>query len=696
MIRKCSVCSALLALVALLGACGWKHVHRRSAEAIVEKFGEYHRKFGEIAVGRPILLKDPSAMKVDLGFTARQLYDDIALDFAGRVGRFDVRSFRGALKFEAPTVTIPAAQPSLKEEIASQMAQALLEKVAAGGDANGAAALAEVLKSALLPNASVSPAAADAGSPSADGAAAPAPETASAEAQGNGGAAAPITRSALGLPDLPENAAAARVAELADEAGVFAALPEVELSQPLRMRQATNNYSLMKLIELGSDPNNYRMPKGHEAVLVIGNITVSPGTITRRSFVAEVSLKFTLTDEEGDTVKRSSGASYKPSMVRSLLPSGFGQNMNLQSLTASQRDLALALSAAGYVAAGQALLASSELMQRNLQSVNQRVSIAAFQRGSTNEFGYRIRGEQWAVNPDSFDPEAVDLLQEVNLPYAVIATIPYEGYKKDVARGLAYTGSNAAPTILRPGTDLFWRLSVETRWIPADERKARDAAWWYPELNLMEGMYRAHAADSLYAQSERWIDESKGKDTHHWREQWARNAVDAIFASGVSAYNYVLPLEEEPPKTPGRPFIGHVYPETVPHDRPSVVLVTGSDFGAEPVFTFAGVPGKLIGTFADGAAAAVTVDPSGLKPIWPATGRVAVAAEGGAAENSVIVFTFSSPPSSPAATPTTMIKKDGQPVLTIEEQAGGARREIFERSELEALIRDLIEELRKP
>jgi hypothetical protein len=648
---------AILIAVGPTGACSWKNMHLRDPEEIVEKFGEYHRKFGEIAVGRPVLINDAAAMKVSFGFTARELYEGIGLEFAARVGQFDVQSFKGALKFELPTVTLPVggASGGLKEDIATGLAQALLV-AAGGGQAVQVSAIAEVLQAALAARSGAAPASQPTDEADGAGAGAETRQT--------------ITRSPLELPALPDNAAATRVAAPADAANVFGPLPEVQLRQSLKLVEANNTFSLMRLLELRSDPSTFELPPGYEPVLMIGSITVSPGTVTRSGFLAEVTLKLSLSDEEGEALK---AIKYKPISAHSLVPTGFGQNMSLQSLTASQRDLALALSAAGYSAAGQALLESSRLSQQNILGVNQRVTISAFTRGVTNQFGYRIRGEAWSAAPTSLEPAPVELLQELNLPFAVIVGLP----RKDIEDQI------------EAKVQVALRSSIETRWVPATEERARDVALWHPELELMEGYYRAHAADSLRKKSEAWIHENRGNVDHHYREQWARNAVDSIYPSGLSGYNYVsgLASHRKAAATTSPPEISDVYPTSVPRDRQSIILIRGAHFGSQPVFTLAGVPATTVQLLDEGIAA-VVVDPVGVTSIPAVKGNVAVATANGVAQFRG-EFKFID-----ALHPKTTISKGGKPDLTVEEQSGGSRA-LGERSRLEALIRDVLDELRK-
>ena len=641
----------------------WQHGHWAwDREEKIAQFAKYHRKFGEIAVGRPVVISKRDALKFELGLTARDLYDAVGTQFAGRLGQFDVASFRGALAFQAPTVPVLSASTELRDGLVSNITQTLLENAAGDASAVTSQTLAGILVTALTGQV-----AATTEEPPPDEE--PEPETA---------VLAPMA--------LPANAAAARSAELANQANVFGPLPPLTLRTRDRASEAHASFTHIRLLELFSNPAQFGMPEGVQPILLAGNITVSPGTVTKEGFIAEVSLKLSLADRDGEVPF----GQYHAIPVISVFPSTVGQNMDLQSLTAYQRDLALQLSAAGYGSAGQALLESSRLTQTNLRGLNQRVSISSFTRGATNHFGYRIRGEVWAANPNGMTPESVELLQDINVPFVAVALEPINTAIKAVTAAMKRSDPNFAVD-----RDYFtMRMDVETRWIAADEWTARKAAWWHPELRPIEGFYRARVADTLWVEDGEAIATLKAEKDNgkyvHFQQQWSRTAPQSVLSSGMSGYKYILPLPAEP-KEPGRPRIAGFFPKSVPVDRRSVVIVTGSDFGKAPLFTFAGVRGELIKTYQGGKVAAVVVDPVGIPPLTTRDGGVGVVTSGGA-HNTKDGFAFVEAYRPPNRTTTI---KDGTIKLEFIEVHGGAKPELFEDSEIEELIEALIKKLGK-
>src|SRR5690606_5077652 len=221
-------------------------------------------------------------------------------------------------------------------------------------------------------------------------------------------------------PGLPENSAAVRTRELADQANVFEVPTEVKLATHNRIDGAANAFYRVRLQELASDPHQLAMPEGVHPQLFVGNIAISPGTVTRKGFIAEVTLRFVpVIDGIEDT------SQYEVPAI-SAFPSGIGQNLHIESVAAYQRDIALQLRAMGYVAAAEALYEQSRLNTSDIKSANQRISISSFSRPSS--LGFRIRGEYIAAELDKHkndkDSNSAELLQDINVPFVVMAAAP--------------------------------------------------------------------------------------------------------------------------------------------------------------------------------------------------------------------------------------------------------------------------------
>ncbi|HOW70467.1 MAG TPA: hypothetical protein PKY77_07695 [Phycisphaerae bacterium] len=666
-----------LACLVSIGCDNWRHgVHRwPSLPDQVKAFEEYHTRFGEIAVTKPFVVAEQGFFKIDFELNAKQLYDDVTLQVAAKLGTFDVASFKSALTIEAPTIPEHAVQP-IRNQIAYKIAERLLQSTAASPEAN-----ASLLESLL-------------------GVAAPAAQAVTVPEQ-----------NATDAPELPENDAAARAQELAGQAKAYEGLSAVKLRARDRITEATNAFYHMRLHELSSDPGQLQMPGGIGVHVLVGNISVMPGTVTKEDFIAEVTLRFVAfgkgtQDPLPDEVT-----------TVSVFPSAAGQNMEIESLSAYQRDIALQLKAMGYSAAANALAERSRLNTADIKSANQRISISSFARRSA--LGFRIRGEYMATNLDDYrvkeGARPVVLLQDINVPFVVMvaarndalyslaaarahvtagdpaaalkvlqkvnANIPSVGSSStatdrasnpakravrdavtavETAEALDRRGRPSPPSNSRSqpnetapmeetqalsralrsiaeaqaalAPDL--QVQVETRWVPATDKARHRVAWCYPELGAMQGLYRAQVADRLEQQLPAAQTPQKTSDRcgeygpvgSHER-QWYDSTPRSLAESGLSAWVYRLPKLEADPG-PDVPRLTSVCPISLPINRSSVVVVTGRHLEG-CTFLFGPVHGKLIGVFGQGQAAVVEIDPIGLSPIPPGAYELSVTGPGG-------------------------------------------------------------------
>ena len=223
----------------------WRNgAEKWSREQKIAKLAEYHSKFGEIAVGRPVVVGKQDALKFELGLSAQDLYIGVGTQVAGRLGVFDMRSFRGAASFQAPDVQLGGTSPGLRDELIATATQALLNSA-------DSAALASVVKTALTGQSTSAQTQAK-GDPAPDG-----EDPADGEDPSTGEPPddarpeepppepATATRSAMALPALPTNSAAARAAALADQAGIFGALPTLTMRQRDRATEAASTSRIL-------------------------------------------------------------------------------------------------------------------------------------------------------------------------------------------------------------------------------------------------------------------------------------------------------------------------------------------------------------------------------------------------------------------------------------------------------------------
>ena len=98
----------------------------------------------------------------------------------------------------------------------------------------------------------------------------------------------------------------------------------------------------------------------------------------------------------------------------------------------------------------------------------------------------------------------------------------------------------------------------------------------------------------------------------------------------------------------------------------------------------------MIKTYAKGTVAVVSLNPVGITPLTILDGPVVVVTEGG--RHSLGGFKLAKPYRGKEQK--TTITKDGRPAITFTEELGGVKKELFQRSELEELIDDLLKELR--
>ena len=692
----------IIGLTVILGCGSWRGGEKWPFEKKIDKLEEYHHKYGEIMVSRPIFAKEAGFFEFKLSLTARELYDDVGLQIAGRFGDFDVAGFRGALKLQAPDVAAQTVQP-FGNQMAFAFAETLLSNASADPSPENSAIIADLLKASLS-------------------------------------VAAPTTqptvrpaRQALDVPDLPTNEAAQKAKAFADAAKIFEGVDAGELKMRARDRatEAANAHYHIKMLELFSNPAHQHLNKGEKFAFLVGNITVAPGRITREGFIAEVTFRFTYADIYG----RGTADAFD---VVSVFPSSVGQNTSLQALAASQRDIALQFQAAGYVAAANALYEQSRINQSNVASVNQVVSLSSFIRGSGEQLGFRIRGEYAPVDLTNYDirdgARPVVLLQDLNIPIVMAAktskTVAEAGLSvlypdrrilrddlKQIERDLDGVERTLTQTRLQVkqakqdprslallmGTSraleqrqqeleeerlrlqeelkIYIRMDVETRWVPVRKHDARHVFWWHRELRVRDGLYRAKVADKLRTETRARLAElgisgqNPRPPVDKWREvQWLRTVPDFLLHGGLSGYIYQLNALEDPPSSkPNAPIVTGVYPTTLPSDRPK-----------DAQFVFGGVLAETIKVVAGGKAALVKVDPRVVnQPLRPAKDvYVSAIGPGGVpasqpATTHKVTFKGAYDGPVPKTILTTTSQPSGQKKVTIEERHGGVRKNIF-------------------
>ncbi|MBP7935161.1 MAG: hypothetical protein KA354_10990 [Phycisphaerae bacterium] len=442
-----------LACLVSVGCDNWRNgVHRwpRLPDK-VKALEEYHTRFGEIAVTKPFVVAQQDFFKIDFELNAKQLYDDVTFQVAAKLGTFDVASFKSALTLEALTIPEHAVQP-IRNQIAYKIAESLLQSNAASPEAN-----ASLLESLL-------------------GVAAPAAQAVTVPEQ-----------NATDAPELPENDAAARAKELADQAKAYEGLSVVKLRARDRITEAANAFYHMRLHELSSDPGQLQMPGGIGVHVLVGNISVSPGTVTKEDFIAEVTLRF--------VALRKGTQDPSPDEVTtvSVFPSAVGQNMEIESVSAYQRDIALQLKAMGYSAAANALAERSRLNTADIKSANQRISISSFSRLSS--LGFRIRGEYMAANLDDYrvkeGARPVVLLQDISVPFVVMVAA-----RNDALYSLASARTHVAAR--DPAAALRMLRQVDAK-IPSvrSNCKATDRAGDSPRRAVCAAIQALEAAEAV-------------------------------------------------------------------------------------------------------------------------------------------------------------------------------------------------------
>lgn len=355
----------------------------------IRRMEKYHREFGEIALSRPVVVSKPDKIKLDFQLSAKDIYSDIGIQVGSRIGQFEAASFRGAGKFEAPIIPEHTETP-IGPAVGLGGLQAIVEAATKDPKPENLEVLASVLKAAI-----------EAAKPLAEPVTVPA-------------------RNPLSAPDLPENLAEKRVKEFADAAKIFDPLPGLRLNAVNRFTETANAYYHMRLHELFSDIDQIKAADSEEPVLLAGFITICPGSITSSGYIAETVFAPYL----------EFGTHTVAMPVVSLFPSAIGQNLDLQSMFTLQRSLALKMQAAGYAFGGAGQYDWSKLDELNTRSLNQRVTVSAFNRGQAMQVGWRIRGEYWAAGSGAKwrgrlvnSGDAV-LMQDISLPVMLVAIAP--------------------------------------------------------------------------------------------------------------------------------------------------------------------------------------------------------------------------------------------------------------------------------
>lgn len=685
----------------------------------IQKIQQYHQEFGEIALSRPVVVSKPDRIKLDFQLTAKDIYNDIGIQAASRVGQFEAVSFRGAGKFEVPTIPEHTETP-IGPAVGISGLQALVDAATQDPKPENLEILASVLKSAL-----------EAAKPLAEPVTIPA-------------------RPPLGTPELPENIADARIKELSDAAKVFDPLPALRLNAVSRLTETANAHYHMRLHELFSDVDQIKAADSEEPVLLAGFITICPGSITEGGYVAETLVSIYLEYNNRNT----------PVPVVSLFPSAIGQNLDLQSLFALQRSLALKMQAAGYVFGGAGQFDWAKLDQLNTRSLNQRVTVSSFNRGHSNQIGWRVRGEYWAASDSAkwkgrlINPGDAVLMQDVSLPTLMVALIPKE------VKAISQAAQEAVKTIaeleelLKPAPavetkklkawrkrfikliekikdidvpvvestkqlymppnswiekneilakmvetrlttagatwdledfekpldeaktslDLwikdgrpFIRFDIGTNWIPENSQEVAS----YPELSAREGYYRAQVADRLSKNATAEADKGiSGTYEHTWNCVIPESMLNGISPALVCR----VPFPIDPPKE--GPTIRDFYPTTLPFDRASALLVTGSNFQKDMRVLVGPLAATVLAVSSRGNAAVVAVDPSGVSSHLPMGGKVRVMTAVGTSELSANELTFVETPRRSEQPKTTFeFKKNGKTERTLEviESLGGAK-----------------------
>lgn len=648
----------------------------------IGKVEQYRREFGEISLSKPVVVSKPEKLKIDFQLSAKEIYNDIGLQAASRVGQFEAVSFRGAAKFEAATIPEHTVTPVGPAAGLGAM-QALVDAATKDPKPENLEILASVLKAGI-----------EAAKPLAE----------------------PVTipeQKALGAPDLPENISDKRAKEFFDAAKVFDPLSSLRLNTVTRLTETANAHYHLRLHEIFSDIEQFKLDKEDKVVLLAGFITVSPGSITGNGFTAECVLKL----QVGNAV----GMSDVP--VISLFPSAIGQNMDLQSLFALQRSLAIKLQAAGFVFGGTGQFDWSQIDSLNTRSLNQRVTISAFNRGHSNQIGWRIRGEYWAASPNAkwqgrlIDPGDAVLMQDVNVPILMVGIVPKDIAKtaevtmatianpqQDSTKGIAALkgewttafrntesfhlpeGNNDATS--EPTNEALPLLSlkpmisiaIETRWIPEYEDSARS----YPEISSIEGLYRAEVADDLTNSSCLYCT-SMGDKNHckhiappkgHYRNtaepilrESLRHAIAPIYSFTVSyprdAASKSLALSD-------------AHPLQLPFDRASAMVLTGDGFNKDMQVFVGPLVAKVLTVSNDKTIAAVVVDPTSMSSRLPVGGRIQIVAANGQTTLKEKEASFLIPPERPDKARTTFeFKTDGKPdrTLDVSDTGGGAKAE---------------------